>query len=587
MGISARYWQLLSKAIYCSLLLCCCACINGKKAVATSGSTTNQLYSQDEKVLAKGQQLFQAFCSPCHNFLQKGIGPSLEQATATASAVWLKKFIANAPAMIEQGDARATQLFQEYKQLMPPFTNLKEGDLDAIVAYMHSQQKAPTPVQPDLGNVITDPIPQKIPKSGLQLQLEYVATAPPTAEKAPIARINQMRVLPGAKDRLFIHDLRGKLYELIGNDWQVVLDMSKERSHFIQQPGMGTGFGSFAFHPDFYNNGLFYTTHTEPTGTEPADFAYADSIRVDLQWVLTEWKIKDPLARPLAGTSRTLLRINFVSVIHGVQECAFNPGAKKGDPDYGLLYLGVGDGGASEAGYPFISQDKSRIWGSLLRIDPSGNNSKNGRYGIPATNPYAGLSDAVACREIFCRGFRNPNRFTWAPDGRLLIADIGQTNLEELNLGFPGSDYGWPNREGTFLINPKGKMDRVYALPPNDNTLQYSYPIVQYDHDEGKAIEGGFAYTGTAVPQLRGKYIFGDINNGRVFFVELADLKMGSQATIKELDLNLSGQQVTFLGLTKGIKPELRLGVGLNQELFLFTKADGKVYKIVGSESGK
>jgi glucose/arabinose dehydrogenase len=203
-----------------------------------------------------------------------------------------------------------------------------------------------------------------------------------------------------------------------------------------------------------------------------------------------------------------------------VQECAFNPGAKKGDPDYGLLYIEVGDGGASEAGYPFISQDKSRIWGSLLRIDPSGNNSKNGRYGIPATNPYAGFSDAVACREIFCRGFRNPNRFTWAPDGQLLIADIGQTNLEELNLGVPGGDYGWPNREGTFLINPKGKMDRVYALPPNDNTFQYRYPIVQYDHDEGKAIEGGFAYTGTAVPQLRGKYIFGDINNGRVFFVE-------------------------------------------------------------------
>jgi hypothetical protein len=62
---------------------------------------------------------------------------------------------------------------------------------------------------------------------------------------------------------------------------------------------------------------------------------------------------------------------------------------------------------------------------------------------------------------------------------------------------------------------------------------------------------------------------------------------MGSQATIKELDLNLGGQQVTFLGLTKGVKPELRLGVGLNQELFFFTKADGKVYKIVGCESGK
>jgi glucose/arabinose dehydrogenase/mono/diheme cytochrome c family protein len=539
-------------------------------------------YSKDTQVLAKGQQLFQTYCSPCHNFLQAGIGPSLEQLTATVDPIWIKKFIRNAPELIEQGDARAKQLFAEYKQLMPPFTNLKEAELEAITSYIHSQQKAPVQPQQDLGIELTDPIPTKIAKSGLQLHIETFTKAPSTAAKAPLARINQMRVLKGGQqDRLFVHDLRGILYELIGNTWQVAFDIKPLRPHFIDAPGMGTGLGSFAFHPEFYQNGLFYTTHTEPAKTAPADFAYADSIKVSLQWVLTEWKIKDPQASLLSGSSRTLLRVNMVTGIHGVQEIAFNPLSKKGDSDYGLLYIGVGDGGSSENGFPFLCNDKKHIWGSLLRIDPQGKNSKNGQYGIPSSNPYAQWSDAAACREIFCRGFRNPNRFTWAPDGRLLISDIGHFNCEELNQGLAGADYGWPEREGTFVINPRAVMKKVYALPADDARHNYVYPLLQFDHDEGKAIEGGFVYEGSAVPQLRGKYIFGDIALGRIFFVELDQLKLGQQATIQEMDLQMGGAPVTLLELNKGIKPDFRLGIGLNRELYIYTKSDGQVYKVV------
>ena len=489
----------------------------------------------------------------------------------------------NAPAMIQKGDQRGKQLFEEYKQLMPAFSEIKEQDLDAILAYIHSQQKAPDPLNGVFEGAMQNPITEKIPKSGSFIQIEHITTAPPTATKAPIARINQMRVLAGGKnDRLFIHDLRGILYELIDTSWQVVFEMKKERPKFIFDPGMGTGFGSFAFHPEFYQNGLFYTTHTEPAQTAPADFSYPDSIKVTLQWVLTEWKISDPYAKTFGGTSRTLFRVNMVTGIHGVQEIAFNPTVKKGDPDYGLLYIGIGDGGASENRYPFICDSKSRIWGSVLRIDPQGRNSKNGQYGIPATNPYASLSDAVACREVFCRGFRNPNRYTWTPDGRMLIADIGHINIEEINLAVPGGDYGWPYREGTYVIYPKAKMDRVYPLPADDSKNNYLYPVAQFDHDEGKAIEGGFVYTGSLVPELKGKYIFGEIALGRIFYVEPDQLKLGKQATIKELDIKMGNQLVTILGLNNGIKPDFRLGVGLNQELFIYTKSDGKVYKIVG-----
>jgi mono/diheme cytochrome c family protein len=576
-----NFWQILIYGCLLSLAFSCSLRgVLGKKSTDTSLA-----YNQSPEVLAKGKQLFNNYCSTCHNFSQRGIGPSLDQVTKVASATWIKKFVKNAQEMIDQRDPRALELYNSYQQVMPPFEGLKDADLDAILSYIHSERRLVKPQYPELPGGIINPIEPKIAKSGWVLDLKHVATAPPTDAKAPIARINQMRILPGEKERWFVHDLRGFLYELIDNKWEIALDISQGRPNFINSPGMGTGLGSFAFHPEFYQNGLFYTTHTEAAGSKKADFAYPDSIKVTLQWVLSEWKIDDPKAIPLKGQSRELLRINMVTGIHGVQECAFRPTAKPGDEDYGLLYIGVGDGGASENGYPFICHDKSRIWSSVIRIDPRGKNSKNGQYGIPIGNPYAKMSDAQACREVFCRGFRNPNRFTWTPDGRMLIADIGHANIEELNIGQAGSDHGWPYREGTYVIHPTAKMDRVYPLPSDDTKQNYFYPVLQFDHDEGKAIEGGFVYQGKSIPFLQGKYIFGDVASGRVFFAETKDLVQGQQATIQELDLKIDSKIVTMLELNKGIKPDFRIGVGPENELYFFTKSDGKVYRIL--ECGK
>ncbi len=544
-------------------------------------------YAAKKQLVAPGQVLFQNNCSACHNFLQKGIGPNLAGLSADVSSAWARAFIRNAPGQISRGDARATRLFKEYNQYMPAFPTLKEGELDALMAYIHANQKREsTETESDnLGAVLTDPIPAKPLKSGLRLRLENVLTAPATAQAAPLARINKMVVLPagaGRADRQFIEDLRGNLYEMEGPNLRVYMDMAKERPAFIHAPGLATGFGSYAFHPDFYRNGLLYTTHTEKAGTAPADFAYADSIKVTLQWVLTEWKVNEPAGAAFSGTGRELLRVNVVSPIHGVQEITFNPLAQPASPDYGLLYIGIGDGGATENGYYFLCNAKNRVWGSVLRIDPNGTNSRNGRYGIPATNPYAQDKDPATQREIFCRGFRNPNRISWTPDGKMLITDIGQAQVEELNLGVAGGDYGWPEREGTFLINHRGKMSNVYALPANDRTFHYLYPVAQYDHGEGNAISGGFVYTGQAIPELRGKYIFGDVVNGRVYYVESSELKQGQQAPVHELALELNGKETTFQELSGAKKTDFRLGVGLQQALFLYTKTDGKIYKVSG-----
>ncbi|MCY7351685.1 MAG: PQQ-dependent sugar dehydrogenase [Cytophagaceae bacterium] len=569
-----------------------CVCANAQPPVARKKTppadkravVAGNSYATANPILAKGQQLFQNNCSACHNFKQKGIGPNLAEVTSVVSADWLKKFIHNAPEIISRGDVRATRLLEEYKQVMPAFTTLSDADVQAIMAFIHRNQKAePSSAEIEkLGVAVKDPIPAKIAESGLRLSLEEVITAPASARKVPLARINKMLVLPGKTNRLFIEDLRGTLYEMVDNQLRVFMEMARERPGFIPIPGLGTGFGSYAFHPDFYTNGLFYTTHTEKANAAPADFAYADSIKVTLQWVLTEWKLPDPTATVFSGTGREMLRVNMVSPIHGVQEITFNPGAKPENPDYGLLYVGVGDGGATENGYPFICNDPRKIYSSVLRLDPRGTDSKNGRYGIPVSNPYAQDEDPATLGEIYCRGFRNPNRICWTPDGKMLITDIGHANAEELNLGLAGADYGWPEREGNYVMYYRGRMDKVYNLPKNDPTLKYTYPVAVYDHDEGNAFSGGFVYSGPDIPLLTGKYIFGDIVNGRVFYVENSQLQLGKQAPIQELAIEVGGKVANFQELSGSKKTDLRFGVGLNNDFFLYTKADGKIYKVKG-----
>ena len=105
-----------------------------------------------------------------------------------------------------------------------------------------------------------------------------------------------------------------------------------------------------------------------------------------------------------------------------------------------------------------------------MRIDPAENNSKNGKYGIPADNPFVNETDPRAVREIYAYGFRNPHRLTWDPtnNNRLMVTDIGEANIEELNIVEKGGDYGWPNREGNFGITTTKDMKTVYKLSTSD-----------------------------------------------------------------------------------------------------------------------
>lgn len=547
-----------------------------------------EVFSQpiDSLSVAKGQALFTQNCTSCHQIRVDGIGPKLSGITTITSPAWVKRFIKNSQDVIAAGDERATQLFLKYKKaIMPSYSHLQEAELDAIVDYLATTKPIKNNFKKDYGEGLKNPILEPIEVSNLVVDVKQFSQFPVSSEggKYPLTRITKLASQP-ITGQIFINDLRGKLYKMEGNTPVVYMDFAQLTPNFIHQPGLASGFGSFAFHPDFLNNGLLYTTHSEKTGSAKADFAYADLIKVSLQWVLTEWKIENPSSGVFSGKPREMMRVNVVSVIHGVQEIVFNPTSKKGDEDYGLLYIGIGDGGAAENGYSFLTNKEERIWGKILRIDPLGRNSKNGKYGIPANNPYIKSANKKALKEIFASGFRNPHRIMWTTKGDMLTVNIGHANIESLYKIEAGRNYGWPIREGKFVIHTDGDMNQVYALPTNDKIYNVTYPVATFDHDEAKAITGGYEYTGNLVPALKGKYLFGDIPTGRLFYLNAADLKQGQTAKIKEWKLSLDGKPETLRNLCGNDRIDLHFGIDAQGEMYIMTKADGKVYQIIGAK---
>lgn len=552
---------------------------------ATTGASAESEYiTEDFAKIALGEASFNENCSGCHNFRMDGIGPQLGGLTTQVSTTWIKHFVRNPAKVIKSGDKRARALVTKFKVVMPSFPSLKEDELNNIVAFLNTQKKpAQLPVA-STGKEMLNPIPEPVSVSNLVGNLEVYTQIPASSDsgKLPLARISKLDFQPG-KDNMFILDLRGKLYQMVNRTPSVYMDMAQLKPAFVNTPGLATGFGSFAFHPDFEKNGLLYTTHTEPPGSAKADFSYPDLIKVTLQWVVTEWKTQNPNAATFSGTGRELLRINVVTGIHGVQEITFNPLSRLGNEDYGKLYIGVGDGGSVKSGYPFLAHNRERVWGTVLRIDPAGRNSVNGQYGIPPENPFARDPNPNILKEIYAYGFRNPHRITWSLSGQMLLCNVGHGNIELVNLVLPGHDYGWPIREGTFVLNPLGDLNKVFPLPADDLHYNVTYPVVEYDHDEGLAISGGFEYTGGTIPALKGKFLFGDIPSGRLFYVEMSDIKLGKQAMIKEWKISINGKPVALKDVCGSGRVDLHFGRDRSGEIYLLTKADGKVYKLVGA----
>ena len=436
-----------------------------------------------------------------------------------------------------------------------------------------------------------NPFPTPIPATEAVIAVNYVefASIPDVGTAAP--RMNLLVDEPGTK-RLFVNTMPGMLY-VVSYDGKSVtpyLDVNDPKwATPVQANNSEQGFQSFAFHPQFAQTGTagfgkFYTFVDTTNMTPTADFQPSGSGRTHDE-ILLEWTAKSPSAAAYdGGAPRELFRVAHPFPNHNGGQIAFNPLARPGTPEFGLLYIGSADGGSG--GDPQnMSQNLKSIFGKILRIDPLGRNSANGKYGIPAANPFVKNADALP--EIYSYGHRNPQRFSWDPkNGNMFEAEIGQNINEEINQIVAGGNYGWNVWEGSFRF-----FNREVSTEEQRSDPKMVYPIADYDHTDPllqrlAAATGIYAYRDKAVPQLTNLLIFGDNPSGEIFYVNADALPKGGQ-NFHRILLKDKGETKTLLQVIKekntaqgrmpATRADLRMGMGPNGQLFILNKRDGVI----------
>lgn len=478
---------------------------------------------------------------------------------------------------------------------------------------------------------IKDPLPAPIEKRGLMVEIRDLARLPETRGMRPAdqdvsppgwARVNFVRDLPDG--RRFVNDSRGFLY-LLDRDNQpsVYANVAALFPHAVYNR-LESGFIGFDFHAEFARNGLFYTVHGERAKDNPAtpDFIPPGFTKADVTYhnVITEWHASNPAANTFEGTRRELLRVAHVvnNFTHPMGNVEFNPTAKPGARDYGLLYtsgsdFGFSNGGGPNAANPSQTQRLDTVIGAILRIDPrspsvSGGTKGLGDYTIPAINKFAADGDPKTLGEIYAYGFRNAHRLSWdLTDGTMFASDIGMNQIEEINIVREGGNYGWMRREGFFengVTRPGGALNQLFPLPADvmsgRTKDEFTYPVAIYDHSDGQAVTGGFAYYGR-IAALRGKFVFGDIVRGRLFVADVAAVKKADDgipetvAPVEEIQLYVRDARgnrtyVTFRELierTMGAtvaRADLHISRSRDGELFITSRQDGTI-RMLGPDS--
>ncbi|WP_396637301.1 PQQ-dependent sugar dehydrogenase [Maribacter sp. R77961] len=290
------------------------------------------------------------------------------------------------------------------------------------------------------------------------------------------------------------------------------------------------GLLGFAFHPNYSANGFFYVTYTPSE-----DMA-----------LVSRFQVSDTSEDFAEVTSETiLLRIAQPETNHNGGQLAFGPD--------GYLYIASGDGGGG--GDPQgNAQNLENLLGAILRIDVDGS-GPDFNYSIPPDNPFVNMENARA--EIYAYGLRNPWRFSFdTQTNRIWAADVGQGELEEINIIENGGNYGWNILEGTSCFSAENC--------DSSNTIA---PIFEYNHDANdRSITGGYIYRGEEVNSLKGYYIYGDFISGRIW----------------ALDSNLNGNPDNQLLVESGLNIS-SFGTDANNEIYVCS-FDGNIYRFKETE---
>jgi glucose/arabinose dehydrogenase len=383
---------------------------------------------------------------------------------------------------------------------------------------------------------------------------------------------------PDNSGRLFLLDQSGQIY-IIKDGARLdepFLDIQSEV--ILGAPPDERGLLGMAFHPDFATNGKFYVYYSGPLRPEAPD-------GWDHTNYIAEYTVSGNADQADAASGRMVFASDHPQANHNGGTIAF------GDDDY--LYISIGDGGGGDdvaAGHVedwYAENDggngqdiTQNLLGNVLRIDI---NTEEG-YAVPPDNPFVGQE---GLDEIWAYGLRNPYRFSFTSDSRLILADAGQELFEEINVIEKGGNYGWNVKEGAHCFSTTTPETPPDECPEVDNLGNPLIdPVIEFANSKnsteglGNVSIGGYQYNGNTVPGLKGKYIFGVLAQapGSMDGAIFAAAMTGETWDYEMLEIaNMEGGLEMFV-----------LGFGQDNagEVYVLTSGgsanSGKVYKIAG-----
>ena len=295
-------------------------------------------------------------------------------------------------------------------------------------------------------------------------------------------------------DRLFIAEQSGEI--LIFSEGALLPTPFLDVSGLVNN-GFERGLLSFAFHPDYANNGFVFVFYSNLQN-------HATVARYQVSAV-------DP----------NVVNAASATVIYSVAEGSGHYGGQLGFGGDGYLYFSIGDGG-SQNDPECDAQNTANVLGSIVRIDVNQNINTTPFYGIPADNPFVGMGGMPA-EEVWSYGFRNPWRFSFDRlTGDFYFSDVGQNTREEFNFepagAVGGSNYGWKAMEGTFCHDNNTPPSNCPLDTPACGSLDLTPPAFEYPTANGScSITGGYVYRGATAAQLYGSYLYGDWCSGNIW----------------------------------------------------------------------
>ena len=328
--------------------------------------------------------------------------------------------------------------------------------------------------------VVTDSLPPVWP----DLQLG----TPITNANSPVALTHA----PDGSGRLFIVERAGRIRIWDGGALRTFLDL-RSRVNTNDSGGDERGLLALAFSPGYATNGHFYvnyiSSNSSPRGST----------------VISRFTVNPANADDGIETSEEVI------LVIPQPEPNHNGGQINFGPD-GYLYIGMGDGGGAGDLHGSVGngQANDTFLGKMLRIDVEGLPDPGLPYAIPADNPF--LLDTQVPNEIWAFGLRNPWRWSFdRKTGDMYIADVGQYEWEEVNFipaaSTGGENFQWRRLEGFNTFNSGTPLTKGTSTDP----------VVEYDHNAGSSITGGYGYRGSSFPRMEGIYYFGDYNSGRIW----------------------------------------------------------------------